>query len=83
VDATGDRLGVDRIEGGRAEVRKPEREGFGTKLIKCVLATDLKAEVEFDFKAGGLRLSSNRNPSTAPEAVDLGKSVHITSSLAG
>jgi hypothetical protein len=43
VDATGDRLGVDRIEGRGAEVRKPEREEFGAKLIKRVQATDLKA----------------------------------------
>ena len=81
--ATGDRLELDRMEVGGAEVRKPEREGFGTKLIKRVLATDLKAEVEFDFKAEGLRLQLTETLPRYQKPVDLGDRVHITISLAG
>jgi two-component sensor histidine kinase len=83
VDATGDRLGVDRIEGRGAEVRKPEREEFGAKLIKRVQATDLKAEVEFDFKAEGLRFHLTATLPGYQKPVDPGDGVHITSSLAG
>ncbi len=80
---TGDRLALEWIETGGAEVRKPEREGFGTKLIKRVLATDLKAEVEFDFKPEGLRFHLTATLPRYQKPVDLGEGVHITSSLAG
>jgi PAS domain S-box-containing protein len=41
-------------ESGGPAVHKPEREGFGTKMIRRVLASELHGHVELDFKPEGL-----------------------------
>ena len=41
-------------ESGGPEVRQPEREGFGTRMIRRVLASELGGEVRLDFNADGL-----------------------------
>lgn len=42
------------IEAGGPPVVKPSRTGFGTRMLKRVLATDLGGEVQLDFQKGGL-----------------------------
>lgn len=80
---TDDTLSLDWIETGGVAVRKPEREGFGTKLIRRVLAADLKAAVEFDFNSEGFRFRLTAPLPKYQKPIDLGEGVHITSSLAG
>lgn len=41
-------------ETGGPAVVKPARTGFGTRMLKRVLATDLGGEVEIDFRESGL-----------------------------
>ncbi len=41
-------------ESGGPAVREPEREGFGTRMIQRVLASELGGKVQLDFKPGGL-----------------------------
>jgi len=41
-------------ESGGPAVRQPEREGFGTRMIRRVLASELGGEVQLDFNADGL-----------------------------
>jgi PAS domain S-box-containing protein len=44
-------------EHGGPHVRTPTRQGFGTRLLQRVLATQLQAEVSMDFPEEGLRFS--------------------------
>jgi PAS domain S-box-containing protein len=47
-------LDVHWRESNGPPVKKPEREGFGTRMIQRVLASELGGKVELDFKTGGL-----------------------------
>ena len=44
-------------EQGGPRVAKPSRQGFGSRLLKRVLTTQLQAQVNMDFKEEGLRFS--------------------------
>lgn len=47
-------LVIEWRESGGPPVRPPEREGFGTALIKQVVARALKADVDLDYRPQGL-----------------------------
>ncbi len=38
----------------RPTAKPPERQGFGTRLIKDVVATALRADVDIEYRAEGL-----------------------------
>jgi two-component sensor histidine kinase len=42
-------------EKGGPPVRKPERHGFGSRLLQRVLAAQLQAKVEIDYDEAGIR----------------------------
>jgi len=44
-------------ESGGPPVNPPKRQGFGSRLLQRVLATQLQAEVHMDFAPEGLRFS--------------------------
>jgi two-component sensor histidine kinase len=44
-------------ESGGPPVKPPKRQGFGSRLLQRVLATQLQAEVHMDFAPEGLRFS--------------------------
>jgi len=46
---------VEWVESGGPPVRKPERQGFGTKLIQRGLAQQLGGEIKLDFLPAGIR----------------------------
>jgi PAS domain S-box-containing protein len=50
-------LHVHWRESGGPEVSQPEREGFGTRMIRRVLASELGGKVTLDFNAQGLECS--------------------------
>jgi len=49
-------LTVSWIESGGPPVTQPEREGFGTKLLKQVTGRQLDAQLHFDWNPSGLRV---------------------------
>ena len=51
---SGGALGIQWLEEGGPPVAKPTREGFGTRLIKCVAAKALRADVIMEYHPGGL-----------------------------
>jgi two-component sensor histidine kinase len=67
----GTRLKLIWEETGGPEVSTPTRQGFGSRLLHRVLATQLNAKVEMDFRPEGLRVAldavlrhePNRGPS--------------------
>ncbi|MBB3016979.1 two-component sensor histidine kinase/PAS domain-containing protein [Microvirga lupini] len=46
---------VEWVESGGPTVKKPERQGFGTKLIQRGLAQQLGGEIKLDFAPTGVR----------------------------
>ena len=50
-------LNFSWIEHGGPRVSTPTRQGFGTRLLQRVLATQLQAEVSMEFPEEGLRFS--------------------------
>jgi PAS domain S-box-containing protein len=46
---------VEWVESGGPPVKKPERQGFGTKLIQRGLAQQLGGEIKLDFAPTGIR----------------------------
>lgn len=46
---------VEWVESGGPPVKKPERQGFGTKLIQRGLAQQLGGEIKLDFVPTGIR----------------------------
>ena len=50
-------LWLDWLESGGPPVSQPPREGFGTRLIKILLTSDLQAETHFDYRPSGLLMS--------------------------
>jgi two-component sensor histidine kinase len=59
---TGPRLQLDWSEHGGPEVTKPEREGFGTKVVSRALPREFAAEVAFDYRPEGLHFSVEFTP---------------------
>lgn len=55
-DADG-RIRLDWIERGGPPVTKPEREGFGTKVISRAFGDEFESDVSFDYQPEGLRFS--------------------------
>ena len=53
----GTRLRLVWVESGGPEVTAPTRQGFGSRLLHRVLATQLNAKVEMDFRPEGLRVA--------------------------
>ncbi|MBM6582684.1 GAF domain-containing protein [Microvirga sp. BT689] len=53
----GTRLKLVWEERGGPKVSAPTRQGFGSRLLHRVLATQLNAKVEMDFKPEGLRVA--------------------------
>jgi two-component sensor histidine kinase len=53
----GMRLKLVWEECGGPEVSAPTRQGFGSRLLHRVLATQLNAKVEMDFRPEGLRVA--------------------------
>ncbi len=46
---------VEWAESGGPLVKKPERQGFGTKLIQRGLAQQLGGDIKLDFSPSGVR----------------------------
>lgn len=57
VDRERPMLNFSWIEHGGPRVGTPTRQGFGTRLLQRVLATQLQAEVSMEFPEEGLRFS--------------------------
>jgi PAS domain S-box-containing protein len=57
VDRERPMLNFSWIEHGGPRVSTPTRQGFGTRLLQRVLATQLQAEVSMEFPEEGLRFS--------------------------
>jgi two-component sensor histidine kinase len=55
----GVRLKLRWTERGGPPVSPPKRQGFGSRLLHRVLATQLNAKVEMDFRPAGLQVSVN------------------------
>jgi two-component sensor histidine kinase len=53
----GTRLKLVWEESGGPEVSAPTRQGFGSRLLHRVLATQLNAKVDMDFRPEGLRVA--------------------------
>jgi len=53
----GTRLRLVWQERGGPTVSAPTRQGFGSRLLHRVLATQLNAKVEMDFEPEGLRVA--------------------------
>ncbi|MBJ6126472.1 sensor histidine kinase [Microvirga splendida] len=53
----GTRLKLVWEESGGPEVSTPTRQGFGSRLLHRVLATQLNAKVDMDFRPEGLRVA--------------------------
>ena len=53
----GTRLKLVWEERGGPAVSLPKRQGFGSRLLHRVLATQLNAKVEMDFNPSGLRVA--------------------------
>jgi two-component sensor histidine kinase len=55
------------IEQGGPPVSVPSRQGFGSRLLQRVLATQLSADVDVNFREDGLRFNMTMPiPSTPP-----------------
>ena len=52
-----ERIHVDWTEHGGPPVTKPEREGFGTKVVSRAFTPEFEAEVAFDYRPDGLHFS--------------------------
>lgn len=50
-------LWLEWLESDGPTVSQPPREGFGTRLIKLLLTSDLQAETHFDYRPNGLVMS--------------------------
>ena len=59
---TGDRVRLEWSESGGPPVTKPEREGFGTKVVSRAFGPDYEPEVAFDYRPEGLRFSIEFTP---------------------
>jgi two-component sensor histidine kinase len=66
----GTRLKLVWGESGGPEVSAPTRQGFGSRLLHRVLATQLNAKVDMDFRPEGLRVALDailkHAPNTGP-----------------
>ena len=51
---SGDRLVLTWSESGGPEVHEPTSTGFGTRMLKRALATDLRGSVDLDYAASGV-----------------------------
>jgi two-component sensor histidine kinase len=54
-------------ESGGPEVRQPDEEGFGTRMIRRVLASELGGKVKLEFNAGGLECSIDAPLNSLPD----------------
>ncbi|CAN5574627.1 HWE histidine kinase domain-containing protein [soil metagenome] len=65
----GDRLNIDWTEQGGPAVRRPERRGFGSRIVQMALPGELGGQVDVDYRVEGLhcRISS---PLSALDKVD-------------
>jgi two-component sensor histidine kinase len=65
---------VEWVESGGPPVKKPERQGFGSKLIQRGLAQQLGGEIKLDFAPSGARCVVTFPITTlAPELSDEGE----------
>jgi two-component sensor histidine kinase len=65
---SGSRVGLDWSEHGGPEVTKPEREGFGTKVVSRAFSPDFAPEISFDYRPEGLRFSLEFTTAEKPAA---------------
>jgi two-component sensor histidine kinase len=63
-----ERIHVDWTEHGGPSVTKPEREGFGTKVVSRAFTPEFEAKVAFDYRPEGLCFSLIFKSVTAPAA---------------
>lgn len=64
----GARARLDWSEHGGPEVARPEREGFGTKVVSRALPAEFAAAVSFDYRPEGLHFSVEFTPAEQPSA---------------
>uniref|UniRef100_B0T2K8 histidine kinase n=1 Tax=Caulobacter sp. (strain K31) TaxID=366602 RepID=B0T2K8_CAUSK len=53
----GDRLNIEWTERGGPPVHRPERRGFGSRIVEMALPNELGGEVDMDYRAEGLHCS--------------------------
>ncbi len=53
----GDRLNIEWTERGGPPVQRPERRGFGSRIVELALPNELGGEVNVDYRAEGLHCS--------------------------
>lgn len=63
----GDEIRLDWIEHGGPPVVKPEREGFGTKVVTRAFSPEFEPHVVFDYQPGGLRFSLSFKSGSSPD----------------
>lgn len=61
----GESFAIDWIETGGPAVEKPERDGFGTTLIRHIPARSLNADVSLNYAAAGVHWSLRCSSETA------------------
>ena len=60
------RIGLSWIERGGPPVIKPEREGFGTKVVARAFSAEFESDVNFDYSPEGLQFRLAFKPIAAP-----------------
>jgi two-component sensor histidine kinase len=64
----GDRVRLEWSESGGPAVTKPEREGFGTKVVSRAFGPEFSPDVAFDYRPEGLHFSIEFTPPEKPRA---------------
>jgi PAS domain S-box-containing protein len=64
-----DQLYIEWAERGGPEVRKPERRGFGSRIVELALPNELGGAVAVDYRSEGLRCSI-RSPLSSLDKID-------------
>ena len=65
----GDRLDIEWSEHGGPTVVRPERRGFGSRIVELALPNELGGEVDVDYRAEGLRCRI-RSPLASLDKID-------------
>jgi two-component sensor histidine kinase len=64
----GNRIRLEWVEQNGPPVVKPEREGFGTKVVSRAFAAEYAAEVAFDYRPEGVHFAVEFTPPPEPSA---------------
>ncbi len=65
----GERLNIEWTERGGPPVQRPERRGFGSRIVELALPNELGGEVDVDYRTEGLHCSIS-SPLSALDKID-------------